>query len=338
MTRIALCRIVSCFLDLLLNVRISGTQAERQPVLMRKIQSSREAVSVAVPSRQHVLWSWRVDAIVLVVLVGLGGLVAWNAEIPANATQFTPPAVYTRWWQMTEACAERTGNLENVRWYLLPGSQFMYRGQPTGGFTSRYTHRIVLTQALFERGAIVRHEMLHALLRDGGHPRAQFLGSCASLVVCRGVCIKDAGPWHPPQKDYVVLPPDSLKVGVRARLLPRELDGQRWFEVEIFAKNPRNRALLVAFPGDPPGFETFMYQIRGPVESWSPFRGRSINGGEVLTDSSTAFFQPLETKRFVFDFLVASYADEHHVSPGEYLIRGSYARHFSAYDTVAVSP
>jgi hypothetical protein len=275
---------------------------------------------------------------VLIALVVAGFLVAWNAELPANAAPFTPPAVYARWWAMTEACSGRSGNLADLQWYRVPVSEFMYGGQRAGGYTSRWSNRIVLIQAIIERGEMVRHEMLHALLRRGGHPRAQFLGSCASIVLCQGYCIKAAGPWHPPRTDYVVLPPDSLEVASHAQLLPRESDGQRWFDLEITVRNPRGRAVVVAAPGDRVTPGTFGYPLRGPVTSWSPFRGGGIGGREVMTDSSTVFFQPFETKKWLFEFLVADTLDQHHISPGMYVVRGDYARHQAANDTVAVSP
>jgi hypothetical protein len=285
-----------------------------------------------------VQWSALVDPAVLAALLAGGGLVAWNAEIPGNAERFTPPAVYARWWAMTEACSGHSGNLGAVRWYRVPGSQFSYRGQPAAGYTSRYSHRIVIAEESIVQGEVVRHEMLHALLRARGHPRSQFVESCASIVACQGACLKDAGPWHPPQANYVILPPDSLDVTSRAELLPREPDGQRWFALEVTVRNPRNRALVVANPGHRVTPPTFGYELRGPVESWSPFRARGTGGGEVLTDSSTVFFRPFETKKFLFELLVASEPNQTHISPGTYLARGNYARHQTAYDTVLVSP
>ncbi len=276
----------------------------------------------------------------LAVLVVVCGLVACSliAGLPANAERFAPPAVYARWWAMTEACSGRSGDLGAVQWYRMPGSQFIYRGQPAGGYTSRYTRRIALAEQGIERGPIVRHEMLHALLRRGGHPRSQFLGACASLLYCQGVCIKDAGPWHLPRQDYVVLPPESLDVASRAELLPRESDGQRWLTLMVTVRNPRERAVVVSAPGDSVTPPTFGYDLRGPVQSWRPFRAGGIAGGEVATDSSTLFFQPFETKKWVFEFRVASDLSEYHIPPGKYLIRGDYARRRTVYDTVAVSP
>lgn len=300
-----------------------------------------EEVRLKVASRRwplRVNWAGPRIALALMVVCSISACDLITAPLPPNAMRFAPPAVYARWWAMTEECSGRSGDLGAVDWYRVPGSQFIHGGQPVGGYWTSYSNRIVLAEEGIEEGDIVRHEMLHALLRVGGHPRSQFLGSCASLVDCQGSCVTDAGTWHPPQADYLVLPPESLDIAIRPELLAREADGQRWFDLEITVRNPRGRALRLAPPGDPPTPHTFGYELRGPVESWSPFRGAGIAGGEVMSDSSTVFFQPFETKKFLFEFLVADTLNESHISPGVYIVRGDYARHQTAYDTVAVSP
>ncbi len=250
--------------------------------------------------------------------------------LPQEAEPFAPPPVYARWWAMTEACSGRSGNLGAVDWYRVPGWDFIRGGQSVGGYWNRYSNRIVLAEAGIEHGPTVRHEMLHVLLRSDGHPRSQFLGACAALVTCHGVCVRDAGLWQLPQEDYVVLPPDSLDVASRSELLAPESDGQRWVALEVTVWNSRGRAVLVAAPGDPVTPSTFGYKLAGP------FGG--ISGEQIATDSSTLFFQPFETKRWVFEFLIASDLSEHHITPGDYAIGGAYARRWAVFDTLAVSP
>ena len=231
---------------------------------------------------------------------------------------------------MTEACSGRSGDLSAVHWYRTPGSHIVRGEQAVGGYWNRYGNIIVIAEDGIERGSMVRHEMLHALLQSGGHPRPQFLGSCASLVLCKGICVQEAGPWQPPQNDYVVLPPDSLDIGSRAELLPPESDGQRWLALTVTVQNPRERAVLVAAPGDAVTPDTFSYDLRGP--------SGGISGSQGAADSSALFFQPFETKQWLFEFRVASDLSEYHITSGDYLVRGGYARQWSAYDTVAISP
>jgi hypothetical protein len=129
----------------------------------------------------------------------------------------------------------------------------------------------------------------------------------------------------------VVLPPESLDVASRAKLLPAESDGQRWLELEVTVRNSRGRAVVVAAPGDRVTPPTFGFDVRG-------LPGRGMSGGEVATDSSTLFFQPFETKKYLFEFQVASDLSRDHIPPGKYLVRGDYARHRTVGDTIAISP
>jgi hypothetical protein len=270
---------------------------------------------------------------VLTTLVVVGGLTACSlitSPLPPGAEQFVPPAVYARWWAMTEACSGHSGDLGAIHWFRVPGVEFMHNGQSVGGYYNQRTNRIVLVEEGIEAGRLVRHEMLHALLQQGGHPRSQFLGSCASLVDCPRICSQDVPPWRPPQQDYAILPPESLDVASRGELLPPESDGERWLTLEVTVRNPRSQAALVAAPGNPVTPTTFEFDLRGPLGG--------ISAGEVATDSSTLFFKPLESKRLLFEFRVASQLSYDKIPPGNYLVRGGYARRWSAYETIAVSP
>ena len=258
--------------------------------------------------------------------------------LPSDATLFAPSAVYKRWWAMTEACSGHSGDFAALRWYRTPGYLLDDNGHTASGYYSLGGNRIVLVDAMMDEGSGVRHEMLHALLRVGGHPRAQFLGSCASVVDCQGSCVTDAGPWHAPSS-YVVVPPDSVDLTQHATLLAPETDGQRFLALEITVRNPFPRAVLVAVPpipgtlpssaagADPRGFN---YALFGPVGG--------ISSNVYVEDSSTMFFQPLETKQFLFEFRVDSDLTSTHIPPGEYVVRGGFAALWAAPDTVEVTP
>ena len=292
-----------------------------------------EDVRMRVASRRRPLRSGPVRLTMLVASVVVSGLAACNlipGPLPPGAKLFAPPAVYAHWWAMTEACSGRSGDLGAVHWYRVPGSQFVLGEQSVGGYWSHYANRIVIAEQSIEQGPMVRHEMLHALLQTGKHPRSQFLGACASLVACQGICVQKTGPSHPAQEAYVLLPPESLDVASRGELLPPESDGQRWLALEVTVRNPLERAVLVAAPSDSVTPPTFGYDLRGP--------SGGIEGGEVAADSSTLFFKPLETKKWLFEFRVTSDLSEYHIPPGTYLVRGGYARRWSEYDTIAVSP
>ena len=282
---------------------------------------------MAAAIRRRPTWSWLVRLATLSVVVCDLAACSLTAPLPANAERFAPPAVYARWWAMTEGCSGRTGDLTAVQWYRVPGTVVWLSGQPEAGYWESHRNRIVLAEEELDNGVTVRHEMLHALLQTASHPRAQFLGACASLV--RSAGITDAGPWHAPSK-FVVLPPESLNIASHAELLQPEADGQRWLALHITVQNQRESAVVVGAPGDPVPPPAFMYDLRGPAGG--------ISGGEVATDSSTLFFQPFEAKQWLFEFRVASDLTPYHISPGKYFVRGAYSRLWSAYEAVTVTP
>ncbi|HEY2856308.1 MAG TPA: hypothetical protein VGJ18_25935 [Gemmatimonadaceae bacterium] len=190
-------------------------------------------------------------------------------------------------------------------------------------------NRVVIAEGQMYHGSTVRHEMLHALLRQGGHPRTEFLGACASLVGCSGACMHDVGRWSPPG-NYVVLPPDSLSVSTDVELLPREVDGQRWLKLWVIATNPRDEAVLVRPRSRSPTPATFYWYLIGPDGISS--------GGEVATDSSMLFFAARESKRFRFDFRVDTQPSEYSIKPEKYAIAGLYSQTFSTFDTLELIP
>ncbi|HUR00202.1 MAG TPA: hypothetical protein VM166_12155 [Gemmatimonadaceae bacterium] len=270
-----------------------------------------------------------------IAVIIVGGLAACDlitAPLPADAERFEAPAVYARWWAMTEACSGLSGNLGAVRWYRVPGEFIGVDGQALGGYWQSRSNRIVLAEGSVERGSTVRHEMLHAILRVGGHPRSQFLAACASLVNCQGSCVTDAGRWHAPSPDYTVVSPESLDVGSRVELRPRESDGQRWVTLEISVRNSRGKSVFAASPpgDDPVLMDTFGFDVRGPTGG--------VAGGEVAGDSSVRYFAPFETKRWLFEFLVASDLSSTHITTGNNLLRGEYGRHRSPDTIIVVSP
>ena len=276
-------------------------------------------------------------AIALVGTIGMLSCSSITPPLPPNAARFAPPAVYTRWWAMTEACSEHSRDLAAVQWYHVPGYLLHVNGQEASGYYSVNGNRIVLVDEMLDDGAGVRHEMLHALLGVGGHPRAQFLGACASIVDCQGSCVTDAGPWHAPST-FTVVPPDSIELASHATLQPPEADGQRWLALEISARNPLGRAVLVSVSpptGVPPGSISaesprgFNYQVFGPLGG--------IASNMYVEDSSTVFFQPFETKQFLYEFRVDSDLTPHHIPPGQYSVRGGYAQLWAAAETIAVT-
>ncbi len=245
-----------------------------------------------------------------------------DPALPTGAVRFDPPAVYATWWQMVQSCSSNHGELSAVSWYQVPGTPTIpfEGGGSVGGYWSEASNEIVLAGASTLDGGLVRHEMLHALVRVPGHPRAEFLAACAGTVECDAACIDDAGPPPPPNSASVTVTPDKLHVTVSvAPSDPRPLINDGFLAVTVLATNPTRSPMIVALPGSYPGHIGAGFEYR--LENLAS--GFDTVGTVAAFDSAVVFFAAGETKRYVFDFRVQS-ATWPGLVPGAYLISGSY--------------
>jgi hypothetical protein len=134
---------------------------------------------------------------------------------PSGARRFTPPALYRAWWALTESCSGLRGNFDAVSWYLYRGGDvFALEGKPVNGAWYGAGNRIALGDSEELDGSLVRHEMLHALLQSGEHPRQQFLGNCSDIVVCFSECLAGAGGPPDTSGTLPLLAPALLRASI----------------------------------------------------------------------------------------------------------------------------
>jgi len=96
---------------------------------------------------------------------------------PAGEQPLDAPAVYRTWWNKTEACSGLSGDFDRIEWLVVPGHGFACSsGQCAGHWES--SHRIYIASDWTRNEMVVRHEMLHELLRRGGHPDPPFGKGC----------------------------------------------------------------------------------------------------------------------------------------------------------------
>lgn len=123
-------------------------------------------------------------------------------EFPAGAEPMDPPASYRDWWAMVESCAGRTGNFDAIHWYSI---QLMWiDGQLAAGIWFQSGNRIVMASPWLLDGGAVRHEMLHALLQRGDHPREYFVTRCGGMVSCGSQCGEAQRSSDPRVRDGLV--------------------------------------------------------------------------------------------------------------------------------------
>jgi hypothetical protein len=248
-------------------------------------------MSVAVPIALAVL------ALILRLLA-----CAVTDPLPAMAQRFTPPSVYGRWWSMTESCSTISASFNVVEWFVVPSAQlFPHEGQDVAGYYDPRHHRIVLAEAGQMDGALVRHEMLHAIIGGRGHPRSQFLGRCGGVVVCPETCIQDAGAPPIPGAALRRVPPESLQVAVQVDpAQPSASRDQGYFDTIVNAINHSPDSVVVMLPpasdaGPPVAFRfDWQYKLGGLM-----YDDRAL-------DAQVTIFAPGEVKQRVFDLRVGA--------------------------------
>jgi hypothetical protein len=258
-------------------------------------------------------------------------------RLPTNAEPFTPPAVYREWWALTEACSGLQADFTRIAWFHVPGAESipLADGTLVNGRWDRVSNRIVLAGQSERFGDLVRHEMLHALLRSGGHPRDAFIGRCGGTVVCEALCIQDAGPPPPPDPAATMVDLSALQIAVE--LVPAQPSvsvNDGWFRMVVTARNPMAGPVLVQLPSSNAGpGPSFSYDI-------TERQGSSGYRYDMRADApEVSRFAPFETKQFIFDLQIGAGQTRYDIPPGRYWFKGAYGGVWApAPSTVTLSP
>ena len=274
----------------------------------------------------------RAAMLALVGGIACGHLV--DPPLPIDAEPFSPPPVYARWWSMVESCSGIKSSLDAIQWYAAPGplTNPDNASESINGYWSAASNRILLDFNDTINGGVVRHEMLHALLRIAGHPRRAFLDSCSGVVSCGEACVSDAGPAPIYGESIARVAPNVLDV--TSEVSPSRPSvaiegGMATFTVS--AHNPLPYPIVVLLPHGTgsDAARSFRYGI-------SPYSGWSVSSADLALDPSITFFEAGETKYDIFDFLVlassfppgtriSGLGDRGIILPaGNYTFRGDY--------------
>ena len=87
---------------------------------------------------------------------------------------FVPPPQYRVWWEVVEACSGRRAPFDAVAWFKVPVGELVVRGETAAGAWFVFGNRIAIVDAWLNGDPLVRHEMLHAILETGDHPKEYF--------------------------------------------------------------------------------------------------------------------------------------------------------------------
>ena len=241
-----------------------------------------------------------------------------DPALSAVTERFNPPLVYQKWWTQTEACSGLKGSFSSVDWYHTPEQTINIDGEKASAYWSKGSNRIVLTQNAELDGQVVRHEMLHALLKGKGeHPREQFLGKCRGVVHCENACV----PSQLPNSQFPLgrrVSPDSMTVSVTVDPASPSMaiDGG-FFQVIVEVRNVRSELVVVNIPAPFLGFSpvAFTGSVTGPS---------AREAVRFADDYSSVSFEPGETKREIFDFSLTATPQQPKLVPGQYRIFGKY--------------
>lgn len=113
----------------------------------------------------------------LLIAIGCTLTVGCSSFAPEGETPFQPPPVYREWWAKTQACSGRKADFSRIRWSLVEGNSFPCKsGKCVGHWQS--DGQIWIASDWADNEMVVRHEILHALIGQPGHPNPPFGAEC----------------------------------------------------------------------------------------------------------------------------------------------------------------
>jgi hypothetical protein len=172
-------------------------------------------------------------------------------------------------------------------------------------------------------GPVVRHEMLHALLRVGGHPREAFIDRCLGVVSCIGDCLEEGGGEPARDPEALVVDPSALTIEtwIEPGTVSLSAGTRGCLPVVVKATNSQTTPVRVRLRGGHAG-------ITNQSFSWSV---EDYGGGGVPEPDSLMGFAAGETRRHTFDCAFVGKQSESWsgLEPGRYVLRGHVRDNYS---------
>jgi hypothetical protein len=234
---------------------------------------------------------------------------------PRDAVEFSPPTYYRTLWRSVESCSGSAGDYASVRWFRTDGSA----GGDVDAIGAWWPegNRIVLNGDYLNNESIIRHEMLHAILRSVEH-LSTFNGSCADIVSCSGRCTSEAGTRPPgPTATSPIIQPSALVVS--AELIPPTSLDSGWTTLIVTATNPHPYAVWVDLDGRP-GIQFDCYfdtSFRCGGRNYLPEEDGPFGANETRREASVFRLSP--GSRSVVGFYNTVATPAHVVSVPQYL-------------------
>ena len=104
-----------------------------------------------------------------------------SSPLPDGAIAIDAPLEYAVWFERTERCANLSGLITSIQFYVIPGVDTFLtdQGEKVGMWTRRGEHHSIIIAGNYRNHEmVVRHEMLHSLIGQSGHPDEYFGQKC----------------------------------------------------------------------------------------------------------------------------------------------------------------
>jgi hypothetical protein len=121
----------------------------------------------------------------IVLLFGVGCGSDVTDPLPKGAIAMDPPPViYGVYWGEISGCTGLGVSMDGIRFYYVPGDGGFSSGSSADvvGVWQPGNNSITLAEYVKDNPLVVRHEMLHAILRRTDHPPEYFVDRCGVLV------------------------------------------------------------------------------------------------------------------------------------------------------------
>lgn len=275
--------------------------------------------------------SWFALALCLGI-VGCGerifGVSSWIQE--------TPSSQYRVWWEVVEGCSGRKAAIEAVSWFRVPaGTGLSIKGETAAGAWFADGNRIAILDPWKTIGPLVRHEMLHAILRTGSHPREFFEGKCADEVICGRDCMKETA-----LPGAIPVAVEAFEVSATMYPLAPSIamhDGRATIVVSV--RNPTNADVFISHEALAQFTCSIGYEIRSVSEpAWAKRECGYLGYGILNTTDGPGFFRPGETRRLIFDTQLARTTSGGPFHDGLVTVTGIFANSYRRTQTVLISP
>lgn len=129
------------------------------------------------PGRRSTLGSMAIAGL----LSGCSSLAPSETPLPLGAIEVPAPVSYQQWHAKTQSCSGLAGDFSTIKFYVVPGVETFSTsaGAKVGEWISNgTTNRIVIAGNYRNHEMVVRHELLHSLLKKEGHPSEYFVSRC----------------------------------------------------------------------------------------------------------------------------------------------------------------